>query len=510
MAGHDSRTYLKNILDTVADPIFLKDRQHRWIDGNKAFWNLMKKTESEVVGRSDYEFFPREEADVFWEKDEEVFLTGKVNINIESLTDPDGVVHTLSTKKACFKGLDGEMILVGIIRDITELRKTQDKLKESDEKRIKSIMDYSGRLVYIKDLDGHYLQANKVFYDVHNLTEKDVIGKTDFDIFPEVAKSHRQNQIQVIKKGEAIEFEESFVAGDNSVHIYNSVKFPLFDVNGDVYATCGISHDITERKRSEETIIKAVEELKRANTELERFAYICSHDLQEPLRTINSFCQLLEKQMADKLDEKSRHYIQFITEASTRARDLISDVLNYSRVDIEIEKQKKVDLEGVLDAILGNLDVRLKEVGATITNDNLPVIMGNKTQLLQLLQNLIQNAIKFCSEDKAPHVHVGAVMEDNFWKFFVRDNGIGIQPAYQQKIFEIFQRLHKRSEYPGTGIGLAICKKIVERHGGEIWVESELGKGSTFYFTLPRNENDELYARTDSKTDSYINITGRR
>jgi len=488
----DSRNYLQNIIDNVADPIFVKNSEHRWVDGNKALFQLLGRSEKEVLGKTDYDYFSKEEADVFWAKDEEVFASKKGNLNIENLTDSAGKTHIISTKKAYFEGLAGEPLLVGVIRDITELRETQEKLKESDEARLKSIMNYSGRGMYIKDIEGRYVQANKVFLEAHKLKENDILGKTDLEIFPEIAAQHRQNQLEVIRKGAATEFEETFVDDEGFAHIYTSVKFPLFDANGAIYATCNISSDITERKQSDEIKEKIMDELKRANTELERFAYICSHDLQEPLRTINSFCQLLEKQMKDKLDERSEHYIQFIMEASTRARDLITDVLTYSRVDIELEKQQKVDLEGVLDAIKSNLDVRLKEVGATITNDTLPVITANKTQMIQLFQNLIQNAIKFCG-DAPPTVHIGVEKKEEFWEFFVRDNGIGIQPAYQQKIFEIFQRLHKRSEYPGTGIGLAICKKILERHGGNIWVKSDLDKGSTFYFTLPRMDSDEYY-----------------
>ncbi len=491
--ARDSRSYLKNIIDNVADPIFVKDREHCWVDGNKAFFEILGRGEKDVIGKTDYDFFPKAECDVFWAKDEEVFISQKGNISIENLTDSKGQIHIISTKKAYFTGPSGEPLLVGIIRDITELRKTQEKLKESDEARLKSIMNYSGRGVYIKDLEGRYIQANKVFLEAHGFSEADIIGKTDFDLFPGIAAKHRENQLEIIEKGEALEFEETFLDSEGLPHTYTSVKFPLLDANGIIYATCNISSDITERKQSDEIKQKIMDELKRANTELERFAYVCSHDLQEPLRTINSFCQLLEKQLHDKLDERSQHYIQFITEGSTRARDLITDVLTYSRVGIELEKQQKVDVEGVMDAIKSNLDVRLKEVGATITHDTLPVITANKTQMIQLLQNLIQNAVKFCS-DAPPHVHIGAEKEQDWWKFYVRDNGIGIQPAYQQKIFEIFQRLHKRSEYPGTGIGLAICKKIVERHGGEIWVESASGKGSTFYFRLPRMDTDEYYA----------------
>jgi hypothetical protein len=226
------------------------------------------------------------------------------------------------------------------------------------------------------------------------------------------------------------------------------------------------------------------QELERSNAELEQFAYVASHDLQEPLRTIASYTQLLARRYRDKLDSDANEFMDFIVDAATRMQDLINDLLSYSRVGTRGHEFQPTDLNKVLENALQNLDLRIKDSGATVTFDNLPTLLGDDRQLLQLFQNLIGNALKFRGE-VPPKVHVGVIQHPGEYVFSVRDNGIGIDPQYAERIFLVFQRLHARGEYPGTGIGLAICKKIVERHGGRIWVESAPGKGSTFRFTIP-------------------------
>jgi signal transduction histidine kinase len=229
-------------------------------------------------------------------------------------------------------------------------------------------------------------------------------------------------------------------------------------------------------------------ELQRSNDELQQFAYIASHDLQEPLRTVASYCQLIERRYKGKLDQEAQEFMQYVVDGATRMKTLINDLLAYSRVGKRAMPFKPTNCAEVLNQVLGGLKVAIEESGATITHDDLPVVMADATQLGQVLQNLIENALKFC-RDRKPLVHVGVRRQDREWVFSVRDNGIGINPNDFNRIFLIFQRLHARNEYSGTGIGLAVCKKTVERHGGRIWVESEAGKGSAFYFTLPRSDS---------------------
>ena len=227
------------------------------------------------------------------------------------------------------------------------------------------------------------------------------------------------------------------------------------------------------------------EELKRSNEELQQFAYVASHDLQEPLRMVASYVQLLSRRYKGKMDSDADEFIDFAVDGATRMQGLINALLSYSRLGSRAKELAPTNLGSVFNDVMKNLKVVLEDSGAVITNDELPTVMGDNVQLSRLFQNLISNSIKFRGED-IPRIHLSVQQKDEQWVFAVSDNGIGIDPEYFERIFVIFQRLHGKEEYPGTGIGLAVCRKIVERHGGRIWVESERGKGSKFCFTIPK------------------------
>jgi len=226
-------------------------------------------------------------------------------------------------------------------------------------------------------------------------------------------------------------------------------------------------------------------QLARSNHDLEQFAYVASHDLQEPLRMIDGFLKLLEQRCGSQLDEKAREYVGYAMEGAARMSELISALLEYSRVDRAGRQLEPTDAGQALGTAMANLRIAISDACATVTYDELPTVMGDARQLMQLFQNLIGNAVKFRSPDRPCQVHVGVRPKDDGLEFSVRDNGIGIASEQHDRVFVIFQRLHTRDKYPGAGIGLAVCKRIVERHGGRIWIESSPGQGSTFYFTLP-------------------------
>ena len=275
---------------------------------------------------------------------------------------------------------------------------------------------------------------------------------------------------------------------DEKEHVQD---FPraLLNILDDLNDSSKIAQDVLEARVTERTgeLKQRTDELARSNAELEQFAYIASHDLQEPLRMVSSYVQLLARRYQGKLDPDADEFIGYATDGAARMQRLINDLLAYSRVGTRGKAFEEVNLTASLAQALENLQLRIKEKNATVTYGLLPTVYGDGGQLAQVFQNLIDNAIKF-NTGEAPRIDISARVEGTEYICSVKDNGIGIAPEYIDRLFVLFQRLHTRKEYPGTGLGLAICKRIVERHGGRIWVESELDKGSTFYFTIPTAE----------------------
>jgi PAS domain S-box-containing protein len=375
-----------------------------------------------------------------------------------------------------------EGYLEGSTVDITERRQAELALRESEE-RYRALAEAAPDMVFVIDREDRVQYLNDFAARQFRVNAEEVIGKPRALLFPGAAGEQRVKQLrEVLETGSPHQSEGSvsFAAGERWLSTW---LVPMRDQDGQVTAVMGVSRDITERKLAEEQLRAFSQDLERSNKELEQFAYVASHDLQEPLRVVTGYLQLIERRYKDRIDADANDFIHFAVDGVARMQQLISDLLDYCRVGTQGKSFAPTNLEAVLDKALVNLQAVIGDSGAVVTRDPLPTVEADQLQWIRLLQNLIGNGIKFRGE-RRPEIHVSAREEAGHWVFSVRDNGIGIEPQYWEKVFVIFQRLHTRQKYSGTGIGLAICKRIVQRHGGRIWLESQPGQGTTFYWTI--------------------------
>jgi PAS domain S-box-containing protein len=365
----------------------------------------------------------------------------------------------------------------------TVLERTQE-LRASEE-RFRSLSAASPLGIFQTDARGRTVYTNARWGEIAGVAPETGLGDGWVNaLHPEDRGGVIAEWTAAVREGRATVREFRMLTPSDDVRWVQVLTNVMRSDDGEIVGHVGTLEDITERKRAEEGLTHQARELARSNAELEQFAYVASHDLQEPLRMVASFTQLLARRYQGKLDGEAQEFIAYAVDGVTRMHALINALLTYSRVGTGGIAFKPTDCEAVLARALADLQVAIQESGALVTHDPLPTVVADDVQLAQLLANLILNAVKF-RDHKPPRIHVKAERREREWVFSVSDNGIGIDPAQSERIFVIFQRLHDKDDYPGTGIGLAICKKIVERHAGRMWVESEPGKGSTFYFTLP-------------------------
>lgn len=365
------------------------------------------------------------------------------------------------------------------VRELSEQREALQRAQRDWENIFQAI----GHPTMILDAQHNILSVNKATVKAIGAgSAKELIGKKCHKIFhnaDESAQCCPLVELLASREHGDLEREVEALGG-----IYLVSCTPVFDGKGNLEKIIHIATDITKRKRAEEELNKLAGELRRSNNDLQQFAYAASHDLQEPLRGIAGFAGLLEKRYKGKLDKEAEEFIDFIITDAKRMQELIKDLLAYSQLEKNIDISSNANCSVILEEALNNLRLAMEETGAQITYDLLPTLTVDASQMKRLFQNLIGNAIKFRGEGK-PRIHVSAKRGKDEWVFSVQDNGIGIEPQFLERIFVFFQRLHPRQEYEGTGMGLAMCKRIVEQHGGRIWVESMPGRGSTFYFTIP-------------------------
>jgi len=354
------------------------------------------------------------------------------------------------------------------------------EIKQS--KQLFQILFYSSSIGTYIIQNGHFQLVNHQLARTLGYEEDELIGRPSLGfVHPEDRNTVKENAVRMLKGEHSLGYEFRIVTKQAKVKWVMETVAPIFYQGK--RATLGNLVDLTEHKQMEERLKQITAEMQRSNTELEQFAYVISHDLQEPLRMVSSYTQLLAKRYSNKLDADADEFIAYAVNGAKRMQILLHDLLEYSRVVTRGKPFTWINCKDVVEQSMANLKIAIEECGASVTYDVLPTIMGDEGQLVQLFQNLIGNAIKFHREE-APQVHISAKRRNNIMTFSVKDNGIGIDPQHSQSIFEIFRRLHTREEYPGTGMGLAICKKIVERHGGHISAQSQPGEGSIFYFSV--------------------------
>lgn len=363
----------------------------------------------------------------------------------------------------------------------------EHKLAEEKIRKLSYAVEQSPSAVVITDVNGNIEYVNQRFSRLTGYTAEEVIGQNPRILKSDNTRPETHKALwETIMSGK--EWHGIFCNKKKSGELFweSTSISPVRDPGGTITHYVALKEDITDKKLADEKLEYMMADIQRSNKELEQFAYVASHDLQEPLRMVSSYMQLLQRRYKDKLDNDANDFINYAVDGSKRMQELIRDLLAYSRVGSRPGKElEPIDTETVLDHAIRNLGVSIKESGAVITHGSMPTMFADGLQITQLFQNLISNAIKYCNE-VPPRIHISAEQNKKAVTFSVSDNGIGIDPQYYERIFTIFQRLHSREKYSGTGIGLAICKKIVERHNGKIWVESLPGEGSTFYFTIPK------------------------
>jgi PAS domain S-box-containing protein len=387
-----------------------------------------------------------------------------------------------------------------------EARQRAERELEQERAQLVALFESIDDIIYVADPETHELvYVNPAFK--RNWGE-DVLGKTCYKVLQDLdapCPFCTNDKIFGEHEGETYEWEfQNKVTG----HWYRCADKAIRWPDGRM-VRFELASDITESKTARERLRRASEDLQRSNRDLEQFAYVASHDLQEPLRMVASYTQLLERRYREQLDDDAREFIDYAVDGANRMQTLINDLLQYSRVGTRGNPFEPTDMNEVMADIRVRLGVAIEESGAMLTHDELPTVPADRQQIAQVFQNLVANAIKFKGQEQ-PRIHVSADKEKTNWRFSVTDNGIGIEPEYKDRIFIIFQRLHSRREYAGTGIGLAVCKKIVERHGGQIRVESQPGKGCVFSFTLPfrQKQDDERDIPVDQESGEETTSKG--
>lgn len=492
-----SEERFRTLADNISQFAWMADENGRGLWYNKRMYEYTGQTFEELQGvgwknlhhpdyleRSSKMFFDALKKGEAWE-------------DTFPLRSKDGHYRWFLSRALPIKDASGKIALwFGTNTDITEHKEYEERLQKSEEsyrrlteelkrnqmkyEKAEALAHVGGWVTDVKtgvmDISDELKKIIGIDLSVKNITLKEYLKFTHPDDFNRVERTAYESH----KAGLPVDIEYRIIRSDGEIRYIHGLSGAE---PGLTRIRFGAAMDVTESVKQQEILKQTLNKLEQSNEELKQFAYVASHDLQEPLRMVSSYMGLLEKKYKDGLDEKAKMFISYAVDGSNRMSNLIKDLLAYSRINSQANKFQETDLNKVIAEVKGDLQVLIKETNANVTSVTLPSVSADPTQMHQLFQNLIGNAIKF-QNDSRPEVFINAERIDRGWLFSVNDNGIGIDPQYYKRIFAVFQRLHDRGKYEGTGIGLAVCKKIVERHGGSIWVKSQEGKGSTFYFTI--------------------------
>ncbi|WP_145980896.1 sensor histidine kinase [Magnetospirillum sp. ME-1] len=478
-----SEADLRAILDNMPDIFYRTDNQGRLLMVSRSVETLLGYPVGEVLGH-DAAFY-------HGAPDSRANLIAALEAGGGSVLDyelrmrhKDGRVVWASTSSRFYYDADGRRAgTEGVVRLIEERKRTEICIREN-QALIQAMLDASSDAIMLFRPDGTLLAVNEVMAERFGRRAAELTGSCLWDMFPpDVAKARAAAVGRVVETGEAIHYLDR----RGELYLDNSI-YPVPGPEGKPDKVAVYSRDITAQTLAEAKVTTYLTELERSNAELEQFAYVASHDLREPLRMISSYLSLLERRFGSRLEGDGLEFLAFARDGAKRMDKLVLDLLEFSRIERKGAPIVAMEVEPALRQSLRHLELAIAESGTEVTTPNdgdAPWVRGDPDQIIRLFQNLVGNAVKYRSPDRKPRIAVTWRREGAEWEFTVADNGIGIESQYFERIFRIFQRLHTAERYEGTGIGLAICKKIVERHGGRIWVDSVPGEGTAFHFTLP-------------------------